>query len=115
MTATGPRIELLWCSGCPSTQAMRHATMGALAELGLDGIEVDFREVLSEEQAAVEGFVGSPTLRVDGRDPFPADPDEHRGLTCRVYRLRDGRFSPTPDPDDLRDALRSALGSKEPT
>jgi hypothetical protein len=27
-------------------------------------------------------------------------------LTCRVYRLRDGRFSPTPDPDDVRDALR---------
>jgi hypothetical protein len=36
------------------------------------------------------------------------------GLTCRVYRLRDGRFSPVPDPDDLRDALRRALTEQEP-
>ena len=28
------------------------------------------------------------------------------GLTCRVYRLRDGRVSPLPDPEDIRDALR---------
>jgi hypothetical protein len=25
-----------------------------------------------------------------------------------VYRRRDGRISPLPDPDDLRDALRRA-------
>ena len=34
--------------------------------------------------------------------------DEPAGLTCRVYRLRDGRFSPTPDPADVREALRMA-------
>jgi hypothetical protein len=28
------------------------------------------------------------------------------GLTCRVYHLRDGRVSPVPDPDDVRDKLR---------
>jgi len=35
-------------------------------------------------------------------------PDEPTGLTCRVYRRRDGRVSPTPDPADVRDALRAA-------
>ena len=34
--------------------------------------------------------------------------NEPTGLTCRVYRRRDGRISPTPDPADLRDALRAA-------
>jgi hypothetical protein len=29
-------------------------------------------------------------------------------LGCRIYRRRDGRISPTPDPDDLREALRLA-------
>ena len=33
-------------------------------------------------------------------------------LTCRVYRLRDGRYSPTPDPDDVRDALRAQGGTR---
>ena len=53
------------------------------------------------------GFVGSPTVRVDGRDVQPPG-DEPVGLTCRVYRRRDGRISPTPDPHDLAEALRSA-------
>jgi hypothetical protein len=46
---------------------------------------------------------------VDGRDVQPPDPAEPAGLTCRVYRRRDGRVSPTPDPADVRDALREAL------
>ena len=56
---------------------------------------------------SAQRFVGSPTIRVDGRDIQPPD-DEPVGLTCRVYRLRDGRVSPTPDPADLRDALMAA-------
>ena len=39
----------------------------------------------------------------------PPEDGEPPGLTCRVYRLRDGRVSPKPDPDDLRDALRAAM------
>ncbi len=34
--------------------------------------------------------------------------DEPAGLNCRVYARRDGRISPTPDPQDLRDALSAA-------
>ena len=61
------------------------------------------REIESEEQAEAEGFPGSPTIRVDGEDLFPID--DPPGLSCRVYRLADGRFSPTPDPGLLREAL----------
>jgi hypothetical protein len=39
----------------------------------------------------------------------PPENGEPPGLTCRVYRLRDGRVSPKPDPDDLRDTLRAAM------
>ena len=73
-------------------------------EVGLDPARIDIREVRSEAEAGAEGFVGSPTIRIDGRDALPAD-GERAGLTCRIYRLRDGRPSPTPDPADLRDAL----------
>ena len=63
-------------------------------------------EIESDEQARREHFPGSPTIRVDGEDIFPAEEGEPFSLTCRVYRLRDGRVSPTPDPEDLREALR---------
>ena len=54
------------------------------------------------------GFVGSPTILIDGADVAPPSQEEPVGLSCRVYRRRDGRISPTPDPDDLREALRRA-------
>ena len=56
------------------------------------------RRVETEDDAERLGFCGSPTIRVDGVDPVPPPADEPTGLTCRVYRLADGRYSPTPDP-----------------
>ena len=78
-----------------------------MRELGLDPHGVIVREVASDEQAAGEGFVGSPTIRIDGADLQPPD-EPATGLSCRIYRRRDGRISPTPDPADLRDALSAA-------
>jgi hypothetical protein len=91
-------VELLYWEGCPSHPQ-------ALAELraALPGVPIAVRAIETEEQAAAEAFPGSPTIRVDGEDLFPID--DPPGLTCRVYRLADGRFSPTPDPVLLREAL----------
>ncbi len=79
-----------------------------MQEAGLDPDGLEVREVETEAQAREEGFLGSPTIFIDGRDAQPPG-DEPGGLTCRVYRLRDGRFSPTPDPADLRDAILQAM------
>ena len=78
-----------------------------MAEVGLDPAALVVREIDTEAGAVGEDFVGSPTIRVDGADIQPTD--DPVGLTCRVYRLRDGRHSPTPDPEDVRDALRAAM------
>jgi len=103
-----PRVEVLWWEGCPSAPRALGELRAALAELGLDPDGVEVREVRSEDDARAERFPGSPTIRVDGRDvaapPEPVAP----ALTCRVYRLRDGRMSPTPDPADVRAALEAA-------
>jgi len=104
-----PTVELLWWEGCPSTPEALADLRTAMAELGLDPAAVEVREIETAEQAGAAGFPGSPTIRVDGADVQPPEDREPPGLTCRVYRLRDGRVSPTPDPDDLRDALRAAL------
>jgi hypothetical protein len=101
------RVELLFWEGCPS-YAKAHAQLRAsLIDAGLDPDGVILREIETEADAEAHQFVGSPTIRIDGVDVQPPH-GEPTGLTCRVYRLRDGRISPTPDPADVRDALRAA-------
>jgi len=78
-----------------------------MAEEALDPNTIVVREVATDVAAAQESFVGSPTIRIDGVDVQPPG-EEPVGLTCRIYHRRDGRISPTPDPADIRDALRAA-------
>jgi len=106
-------VELLWWEGCPSTERALEAVREVLSELGLSGVEVQTREMVSDDDARAAGFVGSPTILIDGVDLVPAADEEQIGLSCRVYRRRDGRISPIPDPDDLRDALQRAARRAE--
>jgi hypothetical protein len=101
------RVELLFWAGCPSHPKALADLREEMAALGLDPTSVIVREVLTDEQAEGEGFVGSPTIRVDGADVQPPGA-QPTGLMCRVYRRRDGRISPTPDPADVREALQAA-------
>jgi hypothetical protein len=107
------KVELLWWEGCPSTEGALAAVREALSELGLSGVEVHAREIETDDDAQAAGFVGSPTILIDGEDFVPAAADESIGLSCRVYRRRDGRVSPIPDPDDLREALARAAQRAE--
>jgi hypothetical protein len=112
MRSNRPRVELLWWAGCPSWGRAIAELRDAMEQAGLNPDTIELREVANDEQAERTGFVGSPTIRIDGRDVLPPGPEEPAGLSCRVYRLRDGRFSPVPDPADLRDALRDAVGDR---
>src|SRR5580700_5235254 len=108
-------VELLWWEGCPSTERALAAVREALTDLGLEAVEVSTREIKDDGDAVQTGFIGSPTILIDGVDLVPAAADEQIGLSCRVYRRRDGRVSPIPDPDDLREALRGAAERAEVT
>jgi hypothetical protein len=108
-----PRVEFLWWEGCPSHERALVDVRNAMDEAGLDPASVEVRQVATEDDAQRERFIGSPTIRVNGRDVQPADESEEAGLTCRLYRLRDGRASPAPDPADLRDALAAAIDKRE--
>ena len=98
---------MLWWEGCPSTEKALALLREVLGDEGLDPEAVVLREVRTEGEAENERFVGSPTIRIGGEEVAPVT-DEPAGLTCRVYRLRDGSVSPTPDPEDIREAIRRA-------
>ena len=79
-----------------------------MSSLGLDPATIRMREIATDAEAEREEFVGSPTIRVDERDVQPV-PDEPIGLSCRVYRLADGRISPLPDRREVRQTLVDAM------
>jgi hypothetical protein len=106
------RVEILWWEGCPSTEEAIELVRGEMAAVGLDPDTLETREIHDDAEAEAEHFAGSPTVRVDGADAV--DPkDAPVGLTCRVYRLRDGRISALPDPEDVAAALAVARDGGE--
>ena len=59
-----------------------------------------------DEEAQRLWFPGSPTIRVEGEDLFPAPEREDWRLGCRVYETPEGlRGSPTAEM--LREALKT--------
>ena len=109
---SAPRaIEMLTWSGCPSHEAAERQLHTILDDLGLSDIPIVTSWIEDDETAEQRRFVGSPTFRVDDEELIPPDPDDAPALTCRLYTLADGRFSPTPDPDQLRGAVAARFGA----
>ena len=104
------RVSFLYYEECPSHDLALERLREVVAEGGISR-EVEVINVETEDQARELRFVGSPTIRVDGQD---IDPPSHPRyvLTCRAYRLEDGRISPLPSKDMIRRALRSVAKSR---
>jgi len=98
-------VRLLYFEDCPNWRVARARLTQALAELGGDPGAVVYQEVTTPEQAAELGFRGSPTILVDGVDPF-AGPDDPTGLSCRIYRTDTG-LAPVPTVQQIRAVLAS--------
>jgi hypothetical protein len=78
------RVELFYFDGCSSWEVAEERLTEALRIAGRDDITVQRRLVETAEQAEDAGFTGSPTIRIDGTDPF-ATGTEQVALACRVY------------------------------
>lgn len=102
----GVRIDLLFVEGCPNRDLARRNIDAALARAALVDVVVHERQVDTEEVARTLGMGGSPTILVDGRDPF-AEPGTVASLSCRLYRSRDA-VSGAPSAEDLTAVLVDA-------
>jgi hypothetical protein len=100
------KIEFLFWAGCPSHPEARELLDAVLAERAVEAeVEIEVREIFTQDEAVELAFPGSPTIRVDGLDVDPAGAALPPALTCRVYRLPDGRPSPVPSRKQLEEAL----------
>jgi hypothetical protein len=92
---TGMKVEILHFDGCPTYRATENTLKQVLAEKGIEA-EVELVAVNSDEEARRLRFPGSPTIRVDGRDPFHTPEREDWRLVCQVYATPEGLMgSPT--------------------
>jgi hypothetical protein len=101
-------VELLYFDGCPNHEALL-PHLEQLLRAAHAPAQIQLRKI-SEQDAQRERFLGSPTVRVDGRDVEPcAEEREDFGLKCRLYRVPTG-LRGTPLDEWVRDALSRATG-----
>ena len=102
-------VEILSFAGCPNHGPARKTVERILQELGL-AAEIREVDVPDSETAERLRFLGSPTLRVDGRDvELGADERSDDVFGCRIFRTREG-LRGQPDEGWIRAALLEAAG-----
>jgi hypothetical protein len=103
------KVELLYFDGCPSYERLLPRLRELVSEVD-PSVEVELRRVETIEGAEREGFLGSPTVRIDGEDVDPgADDRDDFGMKCRLYKTADG-LGPLPPESWITDALTRASG-----
>jgi hypothetical protein len=104
-----PLIEVLTVPGCPNRDGAVALAARVCAQLG-SAAEVRVIDIADQPAAEQARFLGSPTIRVDGRDIEPgAQWQEEYVCACRLYQVEYG-LRGLPDEDWLRQALLAAEG-----
>lgn len=96
-----PQVEILYFEGCPHYQSTRALVEQIAAELRLEP-ELRLIEVGDVNEAAELRFLGSPSVRVDGRDVEPGAEEREAVFSCRVYPTQHG-LSGLPDEGLIRE------------
>jgi hypothetical protein len=107
----GPLVEIFYFDGCPNHHAAAALVERLSCELGLDP-EMRLVNVRDDETARRVRFLGSPTIRVGGRDvdPHAAERSDY-GLSCRIFQTAAGMVG-QPDEQWVRAALLHAAGAR---
>jgi hypothetical protein len=109
----GVVIEVLYVKHCPNFPAALALVQRVRADLGIDA-EVRTTVITDQTKAERARFVGSPTVRVNGRDVEPgADRTSEYTLECRLYR-HEHRLAGYPQERWVREILHEATAGLEP-
>ncbi|MDF1501112.1 MAG: hypothetical protein P1P76_11650 [Anaerolineales bacterium] len=82
------QFDILYFDDCPSWQTAAGLLEEVIEMLDL-AAGIDLLRVETDEEAQEQRFVGSPSIRLDGKDLFPVD-HENYALGCRVYQTPEG-------------------------
>ena len=96
-------VQLLTVPNCPHAQPAAAVVRQALDEASLTDVPVTGLTIDTQAQADRLGFLGSPTILINGRDPFP-DARRLPALAVRLYQHPTG-LSGVPPIHQIRQAL----------
>jgi hypothetical protein len=82
-------VTLQYFEGCPNWRTTEDNLRTALNQVDAADVQVRRQLVDSVEDAERLGFLGSPTVLIDGIDPY-AEPGATPSLSCRLYRTEHG-------------------------
>src|SRR5260370_38504470 len=83
------KITIQCFAGCPHWKVAGERVRHVLREFSRDDVTLEYQLIDSPGAADQLGFHGSPTILIDGRDPFLTG-IEQVGMSCRVFRTEDG-------------------------
>jgi copper chaperone CopZ len=101
------KIEILYFDGCPNHGLTVERVNEALRQ---EGLTADIVEINVGHDAAARsvGFLGSPSVRINGLDVEPSvRPSKDFGMMCRTY-IEEGKRAGLPSPELIRTAVREA-------
>ena len=99
----GGEVTLRYFDGCPNWKVAKERIEAVLGELD-ETRPVRLQRVETPQQADELDFRGSPTILINGEDPF--ETTGPTGLACRVYRT-DAGLEGAPSVEQLLVALKS--------
>lgn len=102
------QVTLVYLDGCPHWELANERLAHAIDYAGVGSITVELAPVRTDEEARALGMRGSPTILIDGVDPF-AGPGVPAGVSCRIFSTEHGTDG-APSLAQLIEALRCAAG-----
>jgi len=103
-------LTVLVVPDCPNAPLLEERLAQVLA--GWPGVPVTRRVITGAAGAARWGMAGSPTLLVNGKDPF-AGPGTRPAMACRMYHGENGRLEGAPAVGAIRRALEQATATED--
>ena len=100
------KVEVLYFEGCPNHAPAIEMVRRVLTREGIEAQVVPVH-VQDVETAMTLRFLGSPSIRVNGRDSEPGREDDPPFFGCRTYNVQ-GKTVGAPPEEWLADTLRSA-------
>jgi len=101
------QASLIYLDSCPNWRVARERLRRAIKSAEIGAVSVVVRVVITHREAVACGLCGSPTILIDGADPF-AGVDLQTGVYCRRFTTEAGP-DVAPSVAQLVAALRRAF------
>ena len=101
-------LTVLAVPDCPNVMLLERRLAQVIE--GRRDVTVRRQVIADQDEAARTAMHGSPTILVDGIDPF-AEPGEPASVSCRLYRHGNGQVDGAPSVTQLRQAIGEAAAA----